>query len=114
MAQRLITQLVDDLDGAELAEGAGETMRFLVDGTSYDIDLSSANADKLRQALAPYIASARKATGRGARARSGPSDTRRDPAQTQHIREWARAEGHQVSDRGRIPAAVIDAYEAEH
>lgn len=115
MAQRVITQLVDDLDGAELAVGAGETLRFRLDGTSYEIDLSHDNAEELRQALAPYIGSARKADSGSRRLRrEATSDTRRDPAQTQHIREWAKAQGHQVSDRGRIPAGVVDAYEAAH
>lgn len=115
MAQKVITQLVDDLDGTELSADAAETVRFAFEGTSYEIDLSHSNANKLREVFAPYITSARKPRDRTARAsRRGASDTRRDPAQTQHIREWAKSQGHQVSDRGRIPAEVIAAYGAAH
>ncbi len=115
MVQRLVTQLVDDLDGTELADGAGESVRFSLDGTTYDIDLTRQNADKLRGALAPYIGSARRSNGRGNRSnRSSAGNTRRDPAQNQHIREWAKSRDVRVSGRGRIPAEVVTAYEAAH
>jgi hypothetical protein len=108
MAQRVHVVLEDDLDGTK----AEETVRFGLEGDTYEIDLSSANAAALRDALAPYVASARRTSGRAASRRSsrgrsgGPS-----PAE---VREWARAEGREVSDRGRVPADVRAAYDAAH
>lgn len=116
MAQKVQVLLLDDLDGSE----AAQTVRFGLDGASYEIDLSDANADALREALAVYVANARK-VGRGAVAparpatgRAGRGTARVDREQTQAIREWARKNGHTVSDRGRIPSSVIDAYHAAH
>ena len=109
MAQRVNVVLVDDLDGSD----AVETVTFGLDGTSYEIDLSKRNAAKLRSALEPYIANGRKVTasrrgrGRGRAAKSGgPSAA--------EIRNWARENGWEVSDRGRVPAEVREAYEAAH
>jgi len=107
MAQRVKIELVDDLDGSE----ASETVTFGLDGSTYEIDLNSGNAAGLREALAPYLGHARKAGGshrRGRRsaATSGPS--------TADIREWARANGHEVSDRGRVSSEVREAYDAAH
>ncbi|HEY9416243.1 MAG TPA: Lsr2 family protein [Pseudonocardia sp.] len=113
MAQKVTVSLVDDLDG----DTADETVEFGVDGKKYEIDLSSSNADKLRGALASYVAAARRP---GGRSRSGPANaavaTRRpsvDREQNQAIRDWARKRGMNVSDRGRIPADVLDAYHQE-
>ncbi len=114
MAQIREIRLVDDLDG----DVADETVEFGVDGKNYEIDLSTANAKKLRDALAEFIASARRAGGRrrggGAPA---PATARRpsiDREQNQAIREWARKRGMKVSDRGRIPAEVLEAYHKEN
>jgi hypothetical protein len=115
MAQKVQVLLVDDIDGGD----ATETVAFALDGTSYEIDLSTDNADRLRDALAPFVAHARKA-GRGAsrppltvpRVPRGPARTDRE--QTQAMREWARNNGHQVSERGRIPATVVAAYNASN
>ncbi len=115
MAQIREIRLVDDLDGEE----ADETVEFGVDGRSYEIDLSKDNAGKLRDALAEFVASARRAGGRAAR-RSGatPAPAARRPSidreQNQAIREWARKRGMKVSDRGRIPAEVLEAYHQEN
>lgn len=110
MARRIVHQLVDDIDGTVLGIGEGETVHFSLNSTAYEIDLTTENADALREALEPYIAGARRASGtpRGgsARKRSAASP------ETAAIREWAKANGHKVSERGRIPAAVIDAYRA--
>ncbi|MBV2361766.1 Lsr2 family protein [Streptomonospora sp. S1-112] len=109
MAQKVQVLLVDDLDGGE----AEETVSFGVDGSSYEIDLSAANASKLRDALAPYVEAARKAPAKsGGRAnrrqqRSAPSRER-----SAEIRAWAKAAGKQVNERGRIPAAIVAEYEA--
>lgn len=115
MAQKHIVQLIDDIDGGE----ANETVAFGLDGAQYEIDLSSKNAAKLRDALAVYVASARRA-GRGSRAagagtgRRAARPARSDREQTQAIREWARKNGHKVGDKGRIPASVLEAYHAKH
>ena len=102
MAQKIQVLLVDDLDGGE-AEG---TVRFGLDGVEYEIDLSAEHAEALRRALAPFVGAARrsKATGRagrgGRRAGAGGLDTT-------EVREWARVQGIEVKDRGRIPAEVV-------
>jgi len=110
MAQKIQVLLVDDLDGGT----ATETVSFGLDGSGYEIDLSSENANKLREALAPYVGNARRATrgsarpnGAGRPARNG---ARIDREQTQAIREWARKNGHKVSERGRIPGSIVEAY----
>ncbi|WP_110208423.1 histone-like nucleoid-structuring protein Lsr2 [Nocardioides daejeonensis] len=107
MAQKVNIVLVDDIDGSE----ADETITFGLDGTSYEIDLNSANAEKLREALAPYVGHARKVgggrrAGRRAATSSGPSAA--------DVRDWARSNGYEVSDRGRVPAEVREAYNAAH
>lgn len=106
MAQKVSITLVDDTDGGE----AGETIQFGLDGTRYEIDLSTQNAGKLRAALAPYIKNARKAAGSAGR----PRRPRRAAASgvNKEVREWAREQGFEVSERGRIPAQVTAAYEA--
>lgn len=113
MAQKVTVQLVDDLDGGP----ADETVSFSLDGTAYEIDLSAANATELRDALARYVGhgrrlgggrSAGRSAGRGASRRRG-GDTR-----TAEIREWARANGHKVNERGRVPASIVEAYEQAH
>ncbi|OLT14332.1 nucleoid-associated protein Lsr2 [Pseudonocardia sp. CNS-139] len=106
MAKQTIVTLVDDLDGGE----AEESVEFAVDGKSYEIDLSSANSQKLRDALAPFVAAARRA-GTGRR-RSAGTSTRSavDREQNQAIREWAQQQGMKISERGRIPASVLEAY----
>lgn len=113
MAQKVTVSLIDDLDG----DRAEETVEFGLDGKTYEIDLSSSNADKLRDALSGYVAAARKAGRRRAGSAPGTAPVRRagvDREQNQAIREWARKRGMKVSDRGRIPAEVLDAYHQEH
>ena len=107
MAQKVTVSLVDDLSGAQ----ADETVSFGLDGKSYEIDLSSKNADKLRETLADYVAAARKpGGGRRAAAASAARRPAVDREQNQAIREWARNKGMKVNDRGRIPSEVVDAY----
>lgn len=116
MAQKHIVQLIDDIDGGD----ADETVEFGLDGAQYEIDLSAKNAAKLRDALATYVASARRA-GRGSRSavagtsgRRAARPARSDREQTQAIRAWARKNGHKVGEKGRIPASVIEAYHAKN
>jgi hypothetical protein len=111
MAQKVTVSLVDDLDGST----AEESVEFGLDGASYTIDLSGGNAGRLRDALDAYIEHARRSGGRkrvagkviaGRAARTASADRE----QNQAIREWARKQGMKVSDRGRIPAEVLEAY----
>lgn len=111
MAQKVLVSLVDDLDGSE----AEETVEFGLDGVSYEIDLSSENAEELRDALAQYVEHARRAGGRkraGTRgaAKAPGRSAAVDREQNQAIRAWARKNGYEVSDRGRIPSEVVEAY----
>ena len=121
MATITTVSLVDDLDGTS----AAETVAFALDGANYEIDLTDKNAKKLRDSLANYIGHARRidggrrsASGRGAKAKpaKGKSSARTAPdrEQTAAIREWARAAGYEVSERGRLSAAVLDAFEQAH
>ncbi len=110
MARKIITQLVDDLDGTVLEAGEGETVQFAVDGKAYEIDLSPSNADGLRDALVVYIEAARRTGARSARGTA--SAPRRARSRLDDIRAWARENGITISDRGRIPATVEAAYNA--
>jgi Lsr2 len=115
MAQKTIVQLIDDLDGS--SSDSIETVTFGLDGVTYEIDLSDDNAGQLRDSLAQFIGSARRTGGRAKRgtvtvAGSNGNGSGRSREQTQAIREWAKKNGHDVSDRGRIPAAVIEAFES--
>jgi len=114
VAQIREVRLVDDLDG----EKADETVEFGIDGKNYEIDLSTANAKKLRDALADFIGSARRSGGRSRRGASSGGGSASAPSrrasvdreQNQAIREWARNHQMKVSDRGRIPSEVLEAY----
>ena len=102
MAQKTQVILVDDVDGSE----ANQTVTFALDGVSYEIDLNDEHAAALRESLEEWVGKARRTGGRrssGRRRSSGPSDT-------QKIREWAREQGLEVSDRGRVSAEVRKAY----
>ncbi|MFF0944306.1 Lsr2 family protein [Kocuria sp. CPCC 205300] len=108
MAQNVQILLTDDIDGSE----AAETVRFGLDGKDYEIDLSTTNAEQLREALAPYSSAARKvASNAGARSTSRTSQGSGN-GETAAIRVWAKANGYEVSDRGRIHQHIKDAYEA--
>ena len=109
MAQRVQVELVDDLNG----EVAQETVRFGVDGTEYEIDLTTENAEKLRSTLSEYADKARKArAGRkqGGQQSTSASSTKSKREDTQKIRQWAEDNGHNPSSRGRITQSIIDAY----
>ncbi|MCW2945174.1 MAG: hypothetical protein JWR24_1891 [Actinoallomurus sp.] len=110
MAQRTIVQLLDDIDGKR----ADETVTFSLDGVTYQIDLSTKNANKLRKIFRPYIEKARKAgtreTGRSVRRTGARTTHSRERAAD--VRAWARQQGIPVNDRGRIPAQIAQAYES--
>ena len=113
MAKQIVTLLTDDLDGGE----ADRTVEFGLDGVNYTIDLSEKNAGKLRKALDPYLNVAtrvgRSNADRGAR-RTAPAGTgRASRDQNQAIREWAAKNGYEVSERGRIPSSIVEAYHSK-
>ncbi len=120
MAQKVVVSLVDDLDSSE----ADETVEFGIDGATYEIDLSESNAAALRDVLADYVAHARRSGGRRKSASAAPAASARrssgggraavDREQNQAIREWARKQGMTVSERGRIPSEVSEAYHKAH
>ena len=116
MAERIIRQLIDDIDGSEISEGGGERVEFSLRGVEYHIDLSNANIAKLDKALKPYVDAAAKVRGGGGvrRTRLTTSKPASSKEQLSAIREWARKNGHEVSDRGRIKAEVVEAFEAAH
>jgi len=115
MARRIVHQLVDDIDGTVLEVGEGETVLFSLDGTAYEIDLTDGNAAAFREALAPYLAAARSISSARSSSGSGGGKRRRTGQQDYSaVREWARSNGYQVSERGRVPASVLEAYEAAH
>ena len=119
MARKVQVILSDDLDDDTPAD---ETVTFSLDGTTYEIDLSEKNAGEMRDVFAKYVDAARKVSSRGTRASGagrskvtgGGGGGRMDREQAGAIRDWARKNGHEVSDRGRIPGTVVDAYEAAH
>jgi hypothetical protein len=102
MAQRVSITLVDDLDGSE----AAETVTFGLDGTNYEIDLSEQNAKEIRSRLDQFVVVARKVSGRRKAKKSGHS--------SKEVRQWALAQGMEVSTRGVVPAEVVKAFEAAH
>lgn len=116
MAKQVITLLTDDLDGSE----ADRTVEFGLDGVTYTIDLSEKNFGKLRKAFDPYLAVATRIGGRAAESRgvskrnavAAPPRVGRE--QNQAIRGWAARNGYEVSERGRIPTAVVEAFNQSH
>jgi hypothetical protein len=113
VAKQIIHKLVDDLDGGD----ADETVKFALDGIQYEIDLSKKNAAKLRDVVAPYVAAGSK-VGRGGvvvggRAARGRGGAAADREQNKAIRAWAKREGKEISDRGRIPQEIVDEYHAK-
>lgn len=106
MAQRFHVTLEDDLDGSK----GDETIRFGLDGTEYEIDLSSKNAKALREAMSVYVGAARKVRGN----RRRTTVTRNSREESRAIREWAMENGYELSSRGRVPVHIREAYLAAH
>ncbi len=107
MAQKIQTLFIDDIDGGA-AEG---TVRFALDGTDFEIDLSTAHSNELRATLATYIGHARKVGSTARRAGRGRR-TGGDGINTAKVREWAKGNGLDIKDRGRVPADVVAKYQA--
>lgn len=108
MAQKVQILMIDDLDGGD----AEETVTFALDGQKYEIDLSEKNANRLRSTLHTYMKSGRRhKAARGGRSTARAVSGRQRSAE---IREWAKQVGIKVNNRGRVPATVIEKYEAAH
>ncbi|MCR1981390.1 Lsr2 family protein [Cellulosimicrobium cellulans] len=105
MATTTITKIASDLSGADDAK----TVNFAVEGTSYEVDLTKDEHTEFMRALSRYTEVGRKVSGRGRPSRKAPTKSN-----TEAIRSWARENGYQVSDRGRISSEVQAAYEAAH
>ncbi len=115
MARKIIHQLVDDIDGTLLEAGEGETVLFSLDGVAYEIDLTGENAAELRGTLERYTSAARTVSSSRATTSSASAGRKRRRSGQQDYsgaREWAKQNGYQISDRGRVPASVLEAYEA--
>ena len=113
VAQKVQVLLVDDITGSE----ADETVTFALDGATYEIDLTTENADKLRGLLADYVEAGRRTGGRSSRGRGRVSRSAPPSAaspDTAKIRAWAKENGYEVNDRGRVPASIREAYEKAH
>jgi hypothetical protein len=108
VAQKVQTVFIDDLDGSE----AYGTVRFGIDGTEYEIDLSAEHAQALREALARYVRAARRAGGRARRPARGGGRASRSGGNSTEVREWAKAHGIDVKDRGRVPAELVVKFKA--
>ncbi|RRD45837.1 Lsr2 family protein [Tessaracoccus sp. OH4464_COT-324] len=107
MARKVEVTMIDDIDGTSPAS----TVEFAYEGASYEIDLSEQNKAKLAEALAPFVAVARKTQTARRRVKKVQNVGQVDPAL---VRQWAPSAGFQVSPRGRVPREVIDAYLAAH
>ncbi|MCP2166423.1 histone-like nucleoid-structuring protein Lsr2 [Goodfellowiella coeruleoviolacea] len=109
MAQQTVVELIDDLDGGQ----AEETVGFAIDGVEYSIDLSRENAEKLRGILSEYVDHARRVGGRKQQRKAAKTPVKAsgngsgDKAYNQAVRDWARSQGHAISDRGRIPQNLM-------
>ena len=109
MAKQVATKLVDDIDGSE----ASETVPFSLDATSYEIDLSAEHAAELRDALAPYVAAARRAGGSTSPRRPTAAAARRSRDDLREVRAWLAKHGYPVKDRGRINDVWLADYDSK-
>jgi 7-keto-8-aminopelargonate synthetase-like enzyme len=109
MASKTVVTLLDDIDGKEIGDDGG-TVTFSFEGVNYQIDLAEKNLSKFRKTMTPYVAAATKVSGQTTSSRRPRRIAASSNPKT--IREWARSQGYEVSDRGRVPASVVTAYEA--
>jgi hypothetical protein len=115
VAQKTVLELVDDLDGGP----ADESVAFALDGADFVIDLSAANAARLRNTLAEYVGHARRTGGRKSRATPTTGNGTAASAgngkpDTQAVREWARSQGETIADRGRVPQSIVMRFQEAH
>ena len=114
MARKIVHQLIDDLDGTVLDHGVGATVHFSLDGAAYEIDLTDEHAADLRAALEPYIEAGRRLGRAGTATTSAGRKRPQNSRDLGAVRAWAAENGHTVSDRGRVPQTILDAYDAAH
>ena len=124
MSERIVRQVIDDIDGSEIPDGSGGRVEFSVRGVDYQIDLSTANIAKFEKVLKPYVDAAEKVRGPRERVHKtsgnghgkGHRHGQGAPSKEQlaAVRDWARKNGYDVSTRGRIKGEVIEAFEAAH
>ena len=122
VAKRVTTQLVDDIDGSVIDDESGETIEFAINGVEYSIDLKAKNANEFHKKLDYYVGHATRVGGRKRKPSPAAASTatavggsvKRDPEQTRAIRQWAFDQGYEISERGRIPADIEEAYNAAH
>ncbi|MCZ4518104.1 Lsr2 family protein [Rhodococcus ruber] len=122
MARKITVQLVDDIDESVINDDSGETIEFAVNGVEYSIDLKAKNASEFHRKLGYYIERATRVGGRKRKPSPATASTtatagtqaKRDPEQTRAIRQWAFDQGYEISERGRIPAGIEEAYNAAH
>ncbi len=118
MARATIEQITDDVDGSELDPSEVIVQTFTINGVDYSLDLGAKSAEKFDKDMQKWIDKATKIGGRQRRAtpKQAPatSEVRSDKSQLAAIREWARENGYEVSDRGRIPNAIVEAFNAAH
>jgi hypothetical protein len=107
MAQQIQTLFVDDIDGGE----AAGTVRFALDGVDYEIDLSNEHTDELHSTLGKYIGHARKVAGTR-RSSRGAGRRTANAVDTHKVRDWAKEQGMEIKDRGRVPATIVEQYHA--
>lgn len=117
MARQMVELVVDDLTGDPIPAGEGESIDFTFNGITYHLDLTKANAADFREAISPYLKAATRVPVSGKKTAGTPRRTGRTSNtkaagqfDNQAVRQWAREAGYQVSDRGRVPAAVLEAY----
>lgn len=110
MAQKVLVRLIDDIDGSD----AAETVPFSLDGVHYEIDLSEENAAELREMFSAWVTNARRVGGSKRKSSSSGSSKKKGDVDLAEVRAWAQENGYEVSDRGRIAASVMTAYEEAH
>lgn len=113
MAEEFRRVLIDDLDGTEFTDDAGESVRFSLDGKHYIADLKSEHADELRSVLEPFVVGGRPDPNHraiGKRPTGGGSGGKKASGDVQKVRDWARSQGIEVSERGRLSSEVWDRY----
>lgn len=113
MVKKIIEQYVSDLSGVDVPDSSG-SLKFAFDGRSYEIDLTESERAQFEAAIKPYTAVARPAQARSKSGRAGATGSSTGGVDPKLVRTWAREHGHQVPDRGRIPAPVVEAYHAAH
>jgi len=113
VAQRTQVFMVDDLDDTPINDGEGQTIKFALDGTNFEIDLNNDNAEAMREALSRYVSAGRKVSGSQSRtATSTPQRANKSDVDPKAVRAWAESNNVELSARGRIPASVIGQFKA--